>query len=276
MGQICETGAGIQMDTCAAVFISLCASVLGAICGIGGGVLTKPILDAMGIMPVGTTGFLTGCTVLIMSAASLIKSSTVNEANRSSGRVWIVAAAGASGGAIGRQVFQHLLAGCAGEHFVSAIQSGVLLLLTVGTLAYTANRRSIRRNTPCSGILLFVVGMLMGFLAAFLGIGGGPFNLVVLMLLLPVNTKQAAGYSLHIILASQSAGLLLAYLTRTVPDFDGVTLVGMCIAGFIGGIAGSSIRMRLKEQQLTTVFQGVLIWICLLSVFSIYKALTWS
>lgn len=49
------------------LIISFMASVLGAICGIGGGVLMKPILDSLGLMEVSTVSFLSGCTVLSMS-----------------------------------------------------------------------------------------------------------------------------------------------------------------------------------------------------------------
>ena len=50
------------------------ASVVGAICGIGGGVIIKPALDAFHIMDVSTISFLSGCTVLSMSCYSVAKS----------------------------------------------------------------------------------------------------------------------------------------------------------------------------------------------------------
>ena len=50
------------------------ASVAGAICGIGGGVIIKPALDAFGIMDVATISFLSGCTVLSMTTYSVLRS----------------------------------------------------------------------------------------------------------------------------------------------------------------------------------------------------------
>ena len=44
--------------------ISFLASIAGAICGIGGGVIIKPLLDSFGLMDVKTISFLSGCTVL--------------------------------------------------------------------------------------------------------------------------------------------------------------------------------------------------------------------
>ena len=41
-------------------FISFLSSVVGAICGIGGGVIIKPVLDAADIMGVAAISFLSG------------------------------------------------------------------------------------------------------------------------------------------------------------------------------------------------------------------------
>ena len=49
------------------------ARVIGGLCGIGGGVLAKPLLDAVGVMPVSTVSFLSGLTVLSMAAISVYK-----------------------------------------------------------------------------------------------------------------------------------------------------------------------------------------------------------
>ena len=51
--------------------ICLIASTIGGICGIGGGVVIKPVLDAMGVMTVSTASFLSGLTVLAMASMAL-------------------------------------------------------------------------------------------------------------------------------------------------------------------------------------------------------------
>ena len=53
--------------------ISFGASIAGAICGIGGGVIIKPVLDAFGVLSVSTISFLSSCTVLCMTCYSVIK-----------------------------------------------------------------------------------------------------------------------------------------------------------------------------------------------------------
>ena len=55
------------------LLVSFGASIIGAICGIGGGVIIKPVLDAFGVLSVGTISFLSSCTVLAMSCYSVLK-----------------------------------------------------------------------------------------------------------------------------------------------------------------------------------------------------------
>ena len=53
--------------------VSILSCTVGSICGIGGGVIIKPVLDATGIMGVSSISFLSGCTVLAMSVVSVYK-----------------------------------------------------------------------------------------------------------------------------------------------------------------------------------------------------------
>ena len=54
--------------------VSILASVVGAICGVGGGVFMKPALDAVGVLPVNTITFLSTCTVIFMTSYNVISS----------------------------------------------------------------------------------------------------------------------------------------------------------------------------------------------------------
>lgn len=54
------------------LLFSFSSSLIGAICGIGGGVILKPGLDALGLYDTVTINFLSGCTVLAMTTYSLL------------------------------------------------------------------------------------------------------------------------------------------------------------------------------------------------------------
>lgn len=52
--------------------VALLASTVGAVVGAGGGVIIKPVLDLVGVLPVSTVSFCSGCTALGMALFSLI------------------------------------------------------------------------------------------------------------------------------------------------------------------------------------------------------------
>ena len=52
--------------------VALGASVVGAVCGIGGGVIIKPVLDLLHLETVAAISFLSGCTVLSIDRKSVV------------------------------------------------------------------------------------------------------------------------------------------------------------------------------------------------------------
>ena len=53
--------------------IAFFASTIGAICGIGGGVIIKPVMDAFGVRDGSVINLLSGCTVLSRTCYEVIK-----------------------------------------------------------------------------------------------------------------------------------------------------------------------------------------------------------
>ena len=61
--------------------ICLLATTLGAISGIGGGVIIKPVLDATASISVSQISFLSGCSVLAMSIVEICLCNPINWVN---------------------------------------------------------------------------------------------------------------------------------------------------------------------------------------------------
>lgn len=53
--------------------VTFFACCIGTICGMGGGIIIKPVLDATGVMTVASITFLSGCTVIAMTCWSVGK-----------------------------------------------------------------------------------------------------------------------------------------------------------------------------------------------------------
>ena len=56
------------------LIVSFGASIIGAICGIGGGIIIKPLLDLSGLASLSTIGFFSCCTVFSMSLYNVSRS----------------------------------------------------------------------------------------------------------------------------------------------------------------------------------------------------------
>lgn len=262
------------------ILVSFGASVIGAICGIGGGVIIKPVLDAMGFIPVNTISFLSGCTVLTMSAVSVFKNfkkakkksaNSVSEPGFDSRLAAALAGGGVVGGIIGKSIYQRILSRMAGANTIGVIQAAVLLTVTMGTLVYTIWKERIKTLQITSKTICVMIGVLLGMLSAFLGIGGGPINLVVLFFFFSMGAKQAAVYSLYIIMFSQLSSLVSSIANQNVPEFHPVILILMVFCGIAGGLVGTRINGKIKDAAVDKLFMILLVVIVLICIYNIYK-----
>lgn len=253
--------------------ICFLACVVGAICGIGGGVIIKPMLDAGSGMEITAINFLSGCTVLCMTAYSVLRSKLGGH-SRIRPLIGIPLAVGASvGGILGKALFQILRESIGNANRVSALQAVCLLVMTAGTLLYTLKKSKIHTLQIENQAVCLLVGLSLGLLSSFLGIGGGPINLVVLFYFFSMDTKTAAENSLYIILFSQITSLASSLLTHTMPEFPAQTLYWMVAGGILGGICGRGINRKLSERSVDRLFILLMVSMIALNFFNLCKFL---
>ena len=138
------------------------ASIAGAICGIGGGVIVKPTLDLFGWDSVSTISFLSGCMVLAMSCYSVGRSMLAGEKTVNAKTITPLALGAAVGGVIGKQMFGYIKALFEDPDRVGGIQAVCLMLITVGTLFYTIFKRKITPHEVTNMVAYVVIGLLLG------------------------------------------------------------------------------------------------------------------
>lgn len=242
------------------LIIAILTSVIGSICGIGGGVLIKPILDSAEIMSVSAVSFLSGCTVLAMAVISVGKSVGGKQTTINKKITPVLGVGAAVGGVLGKLIFSYIRQAAGNENLVGLVQSLVLALITVATFVYMYYRQREKIHTlhVDSPVSSAVIGLILGLLSSFLGIGGGPINLAVLSFFFSMDTKESATNSLFIILLSQITSLIQTLVTASVPAFNLLYLCVMVGGGVIGGFAGQSINRKLSEKQVETLFNILL------------------
>ncbi|MHC1749380.1 MAG: sulfite exporter TauE/SafE family protein [Cellulosilyticaceae bacterium] len=250
--------------------ISLGASTIGAISGIGGGVIIKPVLDATGTMSVSTISFLSGCTVLAMAIVSMIR-------GRNSGIVvdkkkgTSLAVGAALGGVFGKNIFEIIKHYFGNDNLVGGIQAILLLIMTVSVLLYIKKKSSIKAHTIENVMVCFIIGVALGLISAFLGIGGGPINIAVLYYFFSMDAKTAARNSIYIILFSQVTSFLSTLIQGTVPKFSPFVLVMMMVGGILGATLGGNISKKLNADKVEKIFMGLLTVIIVINIYNAFN-----
>lgn len=261
------------MDFIAFIFflVSILSSIVGSICGIGGGVIIKPVLDAVGIMSVSSISFLSGCTVLAMSVVSVYKNLRSGKIKLNVKIATTLAIGAAVGGVAGKSMFQVLKNSVGDENLVGMVQAIVLILITVGTLIYTVFKNKIKTKEYDQIWLCLIIGLLLGIMSSFLGIGGGPINLVVLAYFFSMSTKEAALSSLYIIMFSQITSLIQTIGTGTIPEVKITYFLFMVIGGIAGGMIGSKVNKKINEDNVNKLFMGLMIVIIGINIYNAIK-----
>ena len=251
--------------------VAFLSSIVGAICGIGGGVVIKPVLDMLQMGAPATINFLSGCTVLSMSLYSVSKALRSGDSKVEMSTGTPLALGAALGGVVGKEMFSAVKAFFDGSPMVGGVQAIALGIITLGTLLYTLNKSRIKTRTTSNKLVCLVIGLLLGIMSSFLGIGGGPINLVVLGYFFSMDTKTAAANSLYIILFSQLASLI-ATLISGVPEFRIPALILMVAGGIGGGIVGRKLNKKMDNRAVDKLFIGLMVLIVGICVYNAVRA----
>mgnify|MGYP003252864052 CR=1 FL=1 len=177
----------------------------------------------------------------------------------------------ALGGVLGKQLFTAVKEAASNPNMVGGVQAGCLTIITIYTLAYTVNKANIKTRRVRGTVPCVIIGITLGIMSSFLGIGGGPINLVVLYYFFSMSTKVAAQNSLYIILISQITSVTTTLFTKTVPEFEWLWLVLMVAGGIGGGAVGRKINKKIDDKHVEILFIGLMFTIIGISCYN-----TWA
>jgi uncharacterized protein len=246
--------------------------LLSGMFGVGGGFLITPLLFFIGIPP--AVAVATGANQVVASSVSGVMAQVRRKAvDFRMGMVLLVG--GIAGSAAGVWVFAWLSAMGQVDLFVQL--SYVLFLGLIGTMMLQESLRTMNRSRKsgaavrrshvhtwvhklplkvkfrASGLYISVlppmlVGAVVGFLAAIMGVGGGFIMVPAMIYLLGMPTKVVVGTSLfQIIFVTAFTTLMHAVTSQTVDMLLALVLI---VGGVIGAQIGAQLGLRLKAEQL--------------------------
>jgi len=252
------------------LIIALLATTVGALTGMGGGVMIKPLLDVLGQFPAATINLLSSLTVLSMSVVSVgrhVKAKTpVNY------KIAVLLAAGSvAGGLLGDALISTVIEQTGTGNEVTLIQNSILAFLIVIVFFYI----KFKSKLPTLGVKgtspAVFVGLFLGCISSFLGIGGGPINVAVLAFVFSMNTKDAAICSLVIILFSQFANFIAGLVSGVYWKHDLSILPVMIIGAIGGGFLGAYLQRKFTEKQVEKMFNGVQLIVLAMCFYNIIR-----
>lgn len=236
--------------------IAFLSTVIGAIVGIGGGLIIRPMLGFFGVAKE-LASFSSAACVFCMGTVSLI--TTVKKGAKIKLGDTSVLAAGSVCGAF---------AGGACIRFVnSEIISVGYIFAMVFVLVCMAARKYVPRVKIKNPLFGFLTGTVTGGLSGFFGIGGGPFQMTTLLLLFDLEPKDAAVQSVFITLLT-TASSLIQYAVSGYWDFS--VAVYMIPAAMIGGFIGGLLNRRLNNKFVSALFSLTVVFIIFVQIYSVF------
>lgn len=246
--------------------VIILANTVGAISGMGGGVIIKPVLDSLAFHSLAAISFYSSVAVFTMSIVSTLRQFK-NGLSLKVNIALFISAGSVIGGALGNMVFESLLTFFSKETYVQLIQIGLTILTLLFAYLYTKYFMGKTYQLSNKGWYL-LAGLILGFIATLLGIGGGPINVALIMLCFGIPIKEATVYSIITIFFSQAAKLLTIAQSTGFGRFDLSILIYVISAAFIGGFLGATISGKVSANRVTQVYQIVIILVLILNLWN--------
>ncbi len=248
--------------------IIVVANAVGSVSGMGGGVIIKPVLDFVGHDSVVAISFYSTVAVFTMSLVSTIRQVQAGRKIQWQ-QVAYLALGSVFGGYLGNQTFEFLLKRATQTSQVTLIQIAVTVALLVFAMIYT---RYENLHWSKQGALWYsAVGLSLGFFASLLGIGGGPINVSLLMLVFAMPIKEATVYSIATIFCSQLTKLVTIAWGTGFARYDLSILVYIVPAAIVGGLLGARMSRLLSDQAVRRVFQWVVLLVIGINLYNAFQ-----
>lgn len=253
-------------------FLAIGATMAGAMTGMGGGVIIKPLLDMLGGYNVETIGILSALAVFTMSVVAIGKH-ILNRTMIPLATALPLATGAVAGGVLGERLLQTTIDLLGLERWVTVAQNLILAALIVGVLLYMKNKERIPGHCLSGVVPSLLAGVFLGLCSSFLGIGGGPINVALIIYLFSYDTKTAAVCSLITILFAQISKLTTVAVTTGFGGFDLAMFPAMAAGAVCGGLLGAGLNRKCPARTVEHAFNGVQIVVLTIAALNIARNL---
>jgi len=265
------------------VVIVICiGTFLGSICGIGGGIIIKPVLDAISSFTHFQVGLISMSCVLTTSLTSVVKH-LIHKTKIKFRDCVVLAIGGILGGIAGT-----FLLGLVkdeveeaypkeGSTIITIIQNAGIMLFMMLVLFYMLVLKKKGISFHMENICIIGgIGLFLGMVSVFMDIGGGAINVCLFVLLFSMDVKSVAVNSLLIIVFSQTAKfvqyIIMGKFTENTVFDDVLTwwlFVILISVSMLTGLIGSHINRKIKAEYIDNVYNLSIFGIILIAGYNV-------
>lgn len=235
--------------------IALLSTTLGALVGIGGGMIIRPVLAFMEVDK-SLASFSSAITVFSMAVVNLL----IHRKNKTpihfKNNIFM-AAGSVIGGFAGGSVLGFASTLFVNIGFIIALAAVLLIIMFRERLP----QKQIKNPAAAMG-----VGFFTGLLSGFFGIGGGPFQMAALVSLFGYKPKDAAVQSILITMMT-TVSSLLGYAINGMVNFS--IAIYMIPLAIIGGILGAQLNRKFSHSHIALIFNVTVGAIICLQLYTI-------
>ena len=236
----------------------------------GGGVIMKPVLDVLNDFDASTINLLSSLTVLSMALVSVGKH--ITRKTKVDYSIAVPLAIGSVlGGIAGDFGIQWIIRQAKNNQTVLFIQNLLLAALILLVFIYMQKRDKIKSLGLKGCFPAAMAGLLLGSISSFLGIGGGPLNVALIIFFFSMPIKMATVSSLVIILFAQLAKLGTAVAFGELLTHNLTMLPPMIIGAIVGGLIGAKLHAQLSEKKVEFLFNGAQILVFIITLTNIFR-----
>mgnify|MGYP001402526729 CR=1 FL=1 len=275
--------AEIQINILIILFFGFVVGFMSGLFGVGGGFLMTPLLIFMGIPPSTAVGT-EAVQILGSSVSGAIAHGKRKNIDFEIGAFLLVG--GIFGSTVGVIVFNFLKESGNIDLIINILY--VIFLATIGILMLIESTLSILRKPNSKSerkkykrtfldylpmklrfrhsriyisiYLPVAVGILVGFLSALMGVGGGFIMVPAMIYLFRMSTVLAIGTSLfQIVFVTLNVSILQATYNQSV---DLILAIFLLIGGVLGAQYGSKFTSRFKGEQIRVLLAVIVMIVC--------------
>ncbi|HXX37954.1 MAG TPA: sulfite exporter TauE/SafE family protein [bacterium] len=283
--QILLPVAGLSISLPVLVGVGMVVGFLSGMFGVGGGFLMTPILMMLGIPPT-VAAASDSCQIVAAASSGTSAHLRLGHVDLKLGAFLLTG--GVVGGWLGVRIIQIWRSMGSADLYITITY--VVFLSLIGGYMFWESLRSLRRGAlepkphvtvKREGLLgklpfqmdfrragirhsvaiPFLVGGLVGVLAAIMGVGGGFVMIPMMVYLLAIPTHVAVGTSLFQILFTSAGVTYMQAITNHTVDL--MLVVPLAVGSALGAQLGAQVGKRLRGDQLLILLASIVLAVTL-------------